>query len=244
MTAEHRLVKRTSSMRTSSTRTKRSLVPDRVFLFCFSQITSFPYIKVDSMLQDRDTRERPHVSTPDVTEKRREERSSVEEYRRVQKERSELAESPRATSERRETAQRRPSPIRTSRDMDYTTDYQKYEKETYAPPSRSVSITRSSHTASDRSPRYQHRKISREHEESLRQERKTMRDIPIRREIGHRPYHYDAPHLRQRVVEKPRPYVGRLSCDGRYVSHPIHEVITTEKFERVEKIRRLPGTLV
>ncbi|VDM56741.1 unnamed protein product [Angiostrongylus costaricensis] len=195
--------------------------------------------KVDSVLRGRETKESSRLSIPDLVEKRREERSSVEEYRRIQKEKSEFTESPKATSERREAPHFRESPVRTSRDTDYITDFEKYEKATYGPPSRSVSMTRSSRTASNHSPRCQHRKISREHEESLRQERRTIRDVPIRREMRYPPYYREVP------LQKPRSENGRSSCDGRYVTHPIHEVITTEKFERVERIRRrFPGTLV
>nr|CAR63594.1 hypothetical protein [Angiostrongylus cantonensis] len=193
--------------------------------------------KVDSVL--RDPKESSRLSIPDLVEKRREERSSVKEYRRIQKEKSEFTEPPKATSERRETPHLSESPVRTTRDTDYMTGNEKYEKATYGPPSRSVSMTRSSRTASNHS-RCQDRKISHEHEESLRQERRTTRDVPIRREIRYPPYYREIP------LQKPRLENGRSLCNGRYVTHPIHEVITTEKFERVERIRRRfpPGTLV
>ncbi|KIH56315.1 hypothetical protein ANCDUO_13504 [Ancylostoma duodenale] len=70
----------------------------------------------------------------------------------------------------------------------------------------------------------------REHERSYTHERETMRDIPVQKE------RYSSASQRSRLDS------GRAATGAR--SPPVHETITTERFEKIERVRRFPATAV
>ncbi|KJH47878.1 hypothetical protein DICVIV_06006 [Dictyocaulus viviparus] len=202
--------------------------------------------KVDSVLQDRGTQGISHQSIRDDIEKKRVTQTSMEKSRRIQEGKSEFVEPSRMTSEKSDLTHTLQSKM--LKDSTHHIDYRKDDRSAYASPSRSMLVTRSSRTASNRSthsPCCQYRKLPHEYEEAVKEQRKSLHNVPIRRETTHSlNYHHIPHHSPHSTVQKTRSQSSKSLTDNAS-TFPIHEVITTEKFERVERVRRrIPGTLV
>ncbi|PIO74260.1 hypothetical protein TELCIR_03735 [Teladorsagia circumcincta] len=195
--------------------------------------------KVDSKLQEYAApiprSPQPSIQSS-VQERRVEERRSLEEKMSSKKEhitKSErFLEAPKAHSEKRGSfAAAEAGDAQRSRDSSF--EHKKYERTAYGPPSRPVSAARSTHSISDRSNHSQCYRHSREHEKSLMQERKTVPDVPI---YTLTPPRRDEPRPHRSSTQKaPTPSRKDVGVERR---PPITEIITTERFERIERIRR------
>uniref|UniRef100_A0A0N4X8T1 SDP_N domain-containing protein n=1 Tax=Haemonchus placei TaxID=6290 RepID=A0A0N4X8T1_HAEPC len=183
-----------------------------------------------------------------VQERRVEERRSFEEKMSSKREHIKRVERslepPKAHSEKRGSFAAAETGPQRSRDSSYVSDYRKYERSTFGPPSRPISAARSTHTASERSGHSQydrHRDGIREHEKTLMHERKTTRDVPI---YTHAPPRRDEPPPRRISTSHAGAPPYRKDVDGDR-RPPITEIITTERFERIERVRRrFPATSV
>lgn len=207
--------------------------------------------KVDAVLREQAATvpRSPQPSIQSVAQEgRRDDRHGVEERTsmRYEKDRSEkFLEVPAPQQDKGRTAAEADLHRggRTSRTSDHVRDYQKYERTSYdiRPPSRPISAGRSSHNGSLRSghsPCCRHRCGSREHERMMMQEKRTVRDIPIRAEQRPSPTPHPETHPppRQSSTQRTQPTTRKASNGGRLP--PITEIITTERFERVERVRR------
>ncbi|XGW09489.1 hypothetical protein V3C99_011635 [Haemonchus contortus] len=207
--------------------------------------------RVDNVLQEYGTAapRSPQPSVQSSAQGRRvEERRSFEEKMSSKREHikrvERSVEPPKAHSEKRESFAAAETGPQRSRDSSYVSDYRKYERSTFGPPTRPISAARSTHTASDRSGHSQydrHRDGIREHEKTLLHARKTTRDVPIH---THAPPHRDEPPPRRISTTHAGAPPFRKDTNGDR-RPPITEIITTERFERIERVRRrFPATSV
>ncbi|PIO69847.1 hypothetical protein TELCIR_08317 [Teladorsagia circumcincta] len=211
--------------------------------------------KVDSKLQEYAAppprSPQPSIQSS-VQERRVEERRSLEEKMSSKKEhitKSErFLEAPKAHSEKRGSfAAAEAGDAQRSRDSSF--EHKKYERTAYGTPGvllqRRVLLPE---VASTRRPLefschgLDYRQVTgvvtiarkrREHEKSLMQERKTVRDVPI---YTLAPPRRDEPPPRRSPTQKAPPSSRKDVCGER--RPPITEIITTERFERIERIRR------
>ncbi|EYC11816.1 hypothetical protein Y032_0049g1789 [Ancylostoma ceylanicum] len=196
--------------------------------------------RVDSVLRSHDSRESPMPTLPTVPEEdtHEVERGSVEREvssQHLTRDRTEYKETRREVSPREHTIiPTIQAPSRASNGRRCCERSQMYERTIQAPSPRPASAARSARTPSiiAQSPCCPHcRASSRDHERSYSHDREIIRDIPVQKE------RYSSASQRSRVDS------GRTAADVR--SAPVHETITTERFERIERVRRrFPATAV
>ncbi|KAK6738129.1 hypothetical protein RB195_020314 [Necator americanus] len=198
--------------------------------------------RVDSVLRGahETIRESPMQTLPTVPEEdyHEEDRDSFQRERtsqQVVKSKTEYKETRREMTQKKETsipiiqAPSRASDARHSCERSHM-----YERIVQAPSPRPASTLRSTSAPSrpSHTPYCPHcRIVPREHERCYEHDRSFVRDIPVQKE------RYSSTSQRSRMDE------GRVCTESR--TTPVHETITTERFERIEKVRRkFPATTV
>ncbi|WKX94971.1 hypothetical protein Q1695_011879 [Nippostrongylus brasiliensis] len=199
--------------------------------------------RVDTVLREQAPRSPQPSIRSSIPERRTEGRSSSEELTRMRREQEKserIVDAPRGRGSN--GLEEPPSGGgRTSRTSERMTDYQKYERKVYdpRPPSRS------SHSASIRSSHSRcchHRHGSHEQERRPMQGKRTVRDVPIYTEQTRKTTRDDTP--RQRAEPQKTQSPSQKGVDGSHMA-PITEIVTTERFERIERVRRrFPATAV